>query len=110
MQRTRSGYLEFSRRSRRDIVSTKPFGRRREDLLSGGHLLLITNSGPLDVLGFIGNGERYEDVVGAASAIAVGDLAVPVLGIEALIEEKKALGRDKDLAVVRLLEAVQRRR
>jgi hypothetical protein len=35
---------------------------------------------------------------------------VRVLDLEALIEEKKTLGRDKDLAVVRLLEAVLRRR
>jgi hypothetical protein len=82
----------------------------RDDLLAGGHLLLMTNSGPLDVLGFIGGGKRYEDIVDATATIAVGDLSVRVLGIEALIEEKKALGRDKDLAVIRLLEAVLRRR
>ena len=82
----------------------------RDDLLAGGHLLLMTNCGPLDILGFIGNGKRYEDFAGAMATIAVGDLSVRVLGIEALIEEKKALGRDKDLAVVRLLEAVLRRR
>ena len=82
----------------------------RDDVLAGGHLLLMTNSGPLDILGFIGNHKRYEDFAGAMSTIAVGDLSVRVLRIEALIEEKKALGRDKDLAVVRLLEAVLRRR
>jgi hypothetical protein len=82
----------------------------RDDFLAGGHLLLMTNSGPLDVLGFIGGGKRYEDIADATTTIAVGDLSVRVLGIEALIEEKKALGRDKDLAVVRLLEAVLRRR
>ncbi len=81
----------------------------REDLLAGGHLLLMTNSGPLDVLGFIGNGKRYEDVAAATSTIPVGDMSVRVLGIEALIEDKKALGRDKDLAAIRLLEAVLRR-
>jgi hypothetical protein len=82
----------------------------RDDLLGGGHLLLMTNSGPLDVLGFIGNGKRYEDVAADTATMAVGDLSVRVLGIEKLIEEKKALGRDKDLAAVRLLEAVLRRR
>ena len=69
----------------------------------------MTNSGPLDVLGFIGNGKRYEDVADATSTIPVGDVSVRVLGIEALIEDKKALGRDKDLAAIRLLEAVLRR-
>jgi len=82
----------------------------REDLLAGGHLLLMTNSGPLDVLGFIGNGKRYEDIADATATVEVGDLSVRVLGIDALIEEKKGLGRDKDLAAVRLLEAVLRRR
>ncbi len=82
----------------------------RADILAGGHLLLMTNSGPLDILGFIGKGKRYEDFADAFSMIAVGDLSVRVLGIGALIEEKRALGRDKDLAVVRLLEAVLRRR
>jgi hypothetical protein len=44
----------------------------REELLAGGHLLLMTNSGPLDVLGFIGQGKRYEDVVDAAATLDVG--------------------------------------
>lgn len=91
----------------REHTSIKP---TRADVLAGGHLLLMTNSGPLDVLGFIGRGKRFEDVADAVATIAVGALSVRVLGIEALIEEKKALGRDKDLAVVRLLEAVLRRR
>ena len=82
----------------------------RDDLLAGGHLLLMTNSGPLDVLGFIGNGKRYEDVAGDTATMAIGDLSVRVLELEALIAEKRALGRDKDFAMVRLLEAVLRRR
>jgi len=82
----------------------------REDVLAGGHLLLMTNSGPLDVLGFIGRGRRYEDVAGAVDTIDVGGLPVRVLGLEALIEEKRALGRDKDQAALRLLETVLRRR
>ena len=82
----------------------------REDLLAGGHLLLMTNGGPLDVLGFIGQGKRYEDVADAVETIDVDGLPVRVLRLEALIEEKKALGRDKDQAALRLLEAVLRKR
>jgi hypothetical protein len=88
----------------------KPIRPTREDILAGGHLLLMTNSGPLDVLGFIGQAKRYEDVVDAVETIDVGDLPVRVLSVEALIEDKKALGRDKDQAGLRLLEAVLRRR
>jgi hypothetical protein len=82
----------------------------RDDLLAGGHLLLMTNSGPFDVLGFIGDGKRYEDVAGNTATMVIGDLSVRVLELETLIAEKRALGRDKDIAMVRLLEAVLRRR
>lgn len=82
----------------------------RDDILAGGHLLLMTNSGPLDVLGFIGKSRRYEDLAGAAEVLDVDGLPVRVLGLEALIREKRALGRDKDAAMIRLLEEVLRRR
>lgn len=82
----------------------------RADLLAGGHLLLITDSGPLDVLAFIGGGRRYEDVADSASMVSLGDFSIRVLSVEALIEDKKALGRDKDQPVIRLLEAVLRKR
>lgn len=82
----------------------------RADLAAGGHLLLITDSGPFDVLGFIGGRKRYEDVVERAMSMSVDGLSIRVLSLDALIEDKKALGRDKDLPVVRLLESVLRRR
>jgi len=80
------------------------------DVQAGGHLLLLTNSGPLDVLGFIGGGRRYEDVAGSAEIVAIGGLSIRVLSLDALIQEKRALGRDKDLAALRMLESVVKRR
>jgi hypothetical protein len=77
-----------------------------DHILAGGHLLLMTNCGPLDVLGFIGKGKRYEELAESSVTIAVGDLSVRVLDLAALIDEKRALGRDKDRAVIALLEAV----
>lgn len=90
-------------REHRDLRPT------RRDLDAGGHYLLITDSGPFDVLGFIGGGKRYDDVVASALQMSIGDLSIKVLPLAALIDEKKALGREKDLAVVRLLETVLRR-
>ena len=80
------------------------------DLEAGGHLLLMTSAGPLDVLGFIGGGKRFEDVAESADAMSIGDIGVRVLSLEALIEEKRALGRDKDRAMLRILEALLARR
>jgi hypothetical protein len=49
-----------------------------EDVLAGGHLLLMTDAGPLDVLGHLLDGKRYEDMADRASTLIVGKLAVPV--------------------------------
>lgn len=80
-----------------------------EDILNGGHLLLMTDSGPLDVLGHLMDGKRYEDMTEKASTLAVGDLAVHVLGLQALLDEKRALGRPKDKAVAEMLEELLER-
>jgi hypothetical protein len=68
----------------------------------------MTDCGPLDVLGFIGKGRRYEDLTASSRTLLVGALSVRVLELATLIEEKKALGRPKDQAVIALLESVLR--
>jgi hypothetical protein len=80
-----------------------------EDILAGGHLLLMTDSGPLDVLGQMMHGKRYEDMTDKSSTLSVGDLTIHVLGLRALLDEKRALGRPKDRAVAELLEEVLER-
>ena len=80
------------------------------DLAAGGHLLLMTDAGPLDVLGFIGGGKRYEDVAATSDRMTVGALTIRVLSLEALVTEKKTLGRDKDLVAARLLEKLLKER
>ncbi len=82
----------------------------KKDLLAGGHLLLMTNSGPLDILGFIGDNKTYEDLAAAIKPITVGDLTVPVFELRELIRQKRELGRPKDRAVIDVLEAVLSRR
>ena len=81
-----------------------------DDIRAGGHLLLMTRAGPLDVLGFIGNQQRYEDLLGASSRIEMSMGSLRVLDLEALITEKKRMRRPKDNAVVELLEEVLRHR
>lgn len=79
------------------------------DLAAGGHFLLMTDSGPFDVLGLMGDGKRFEDLVDSARLLSIGELTIKVLSLEALIEDKRSLGRPKDLAVLSLLEAVLRK-
>jgi hypothetical protein len=82
----------------------------KRDLAAGGHLLLMTDAGPFDVLGCIGDGKRYEDVVDRVQRLPVEGMSIRVLSIEALVEEKRALGREKDLVTLRILEALQERK
>src|ERR1044071_820794 len=67
------------------------------------HHLLMTRCGPLDVLGRIGLGRRYQDLIADSSMRPLGEITVCVLGLEALIRVKAEAGRDKDLAVLPIL-------
>ncbi len=82
----------------------------KKDILAGGHLLLLTNCGPLDVLGFIGDQEKYEDFEDKIEKITVGDLVIQVLELEELINQKQTLGRPKDQAALRVLKSVLQRK
>jgi len=83
-----------------------PLNPTSEDILAGGHLLLMTRAGPLDVLGFIGNNQRYEELVDVSSEIQTSMGPLRLLDLEELIEQKRRMGRPKDRAAVELLEAV----
>jgi len=73
--------------------------------LSGaGHLNLQTRYGWLDVLGTIGNGLAYSDLLAHSAELDIGDgVRVRVLDLETLIAIKEELGREKDLAVLAIL-------
>lgn len=98
---------ELEARYREHQTVLKP---TEEDILAGGHLLLMTRAGPLDVLGYIGDGRRYEDLITATSEVALTAGTLRVLDLEELIRQKKALDRPKDRAVADLLEQVLRSR
>ena len=71
--------------------------------LKDGHIRLLTDLGPLDVLGNVGKGFRYADLVSRSSAMDVGGFSVQVLTLRAIIEIKESVGREKDKAVLPVL-------
>lgn len=81
----------------------------RNDILAGGHLLLMTHAGPLDILGFIGEHERYEDLIEASGEVSMTVGRFRVLNLDELIRQKKATDRSKDRAVLEILEEALRR-
>jgi hypothetical protein len=77
---------------------------QRQHLSSSGHQLLMTHAGPLDVLGAVGLGLEYEDLLGQTVEMEVGaGVWVRVLNLEVLIRLKEELGQEKDKAVLPVL-------
>ena len=72
--------------------------------LSGpGHVNLITRYGPLDLLGTIGDGLGYEELLPHSYETEVGDIRVRVLDLETLIAVKERVGGEKDRLVLPIL-------
>jgi hypothetical protein len=76
----------------------------RPALMSTGHQNLMTKYGPLDVLGSIGEGLSYEELLPRSTEILISeDVHVRILDLEALIEVKEQLGGEKDRAMLPIL-------
>jgi predicted nucleotidyltransferase len=76
-------------------------------LRSSGQQNLTTKWGYLDVLGTIGRGLTYEDLVPHTVEMEIGDeVRVRVLDLATIIAIKEELGSEKDLAMLPLLRRV----
>lgn len=71
------------------------------------NLYLQTDLGKLDCLGDIAGIGDYDKVVARSSAITLAFGECRVLTLDALIEAKLAVGREKDLAALRFLRAIK---
>ena len=69
-----------------------------------GHQLLKTKHGNLDVLGSIDQGRDYDSLLEGVQMIEIEGRAYKILHLQELIEIKRRAGRDKDRAVLPLLE------
>lgn len=65
--------------------------------------LLLTELGALDVLGTVGSGLTYQDLVGRTVSYELGELRVRVLELAAVIETKEQANREKDRAALPVL-------
>lgn len=76
----------------------------RSHLASPGHQLLMTQHGPLDLLGTVGSGRGYEELLPHAEGLELApDLKITLLKLETLIQLKEQTSQEKDLAVLPLL-------
>jgi predicted nucleotidyltransferase len=76
----------------------------RSALLSTGHQNLLTRYGPLDLLGEIGDGLGYEELVPRSTEMLIAEgVRVRILNLETLIEVKEQLNGEKDRAMLPIL-------
>ena len=89
------------------IYRMQPDRRLKPDashLSSPGHHNLITNCGPLDVLGTIGGGLGYEDLLPHTVEMETGGgVRVRVLNLATIVALKEELAGEKDRAVLPIL-------
>ena len=97
LQELRSVYRSSSRRELRPT---------RSHLKTSGHQLLMTEFGPLDVLGSAGAERSYPELIDESEVFELDDLRVHVLNLETLIQLKEETGHEKDRAVLGILRAV----
>jgi predicted nucleotidyltransferase len=77
---------------------------KRSHLLSSGRQLLMTKAGPLDLLGTIGVGHSYNNLLEHTAELEAGGLHLRILNLEKLIEIKKETLTDKDKAILPILQ------
>lgn len=87
-----------------------PFDWSQATIRKGLNFTLITSLGALDLLGEITGGGNYEDLLSEAISLQVAGVKCLCLGLDRLIEVKRAAGRPKDFEAIAELEVIQEER
>jgi predicted nucleotidyltransferase len=87
-----------------------PFEWSVETIQKGLNFTLTTSLGALDLLGEIVGGGGYEQLFPHTVRLEIGGVECLCLGLERLIEVKRAAGRPKDLETVAELERIKEER
>lgn len=73
-------------------------------LSSPGHQLLLTRFGPLDLLGMIGTGRGYDELLAQSVEMKLDDkLRIRVLNLKTLIQTKEEVAGEKDAGALPIL-------
>ena len=83
-----------------------PFLWDEKTLKSGLNFTLVTDLGPIDLLGEVTGGGTYRDLAPHAIELEVFGRRCRCLGLEKLIAVKRAAGRPKDFEAIAELEVI----
>ena len=87
-----------------------PFRWDTETVRRGLNFTLTTSIGDVDLLGEVTGGGSFERLLPFSSRLAVFGVDCWVLGLEKLIETKRAAGRPRDIEAIAELEALREER
>jgi hypothetical protein len=87
-----------------------PFRWDEGTLRRGLNFALTTSRGDIDLLGELAGGGGYEDLLPHTVDVVVFGMPLRCLGLDKLIEVKRAAGRPKDLEALAELEAIREER
>ena len=71
------------------------------------NLYLDTDLGPLDLLGRIKGIGGYPEALARSEAVQVGDATIRLLSLDAIIQAKEAMDRDRDQEAARQLREIR---
>lgn len=91
----------------RDAPPGLPFCWDPETIRRGLNFTLSTKLGPIDLLGEVAGGGTYEQLIHSAGETEIAGGRCLVVGIDKLIQLKKAAGRPKDLEAIAELERIR---
>jgi predicted nucleotidyltransferase len=91
----------------RGVPPGLPFRFDVETVRRGLNFTLITDAGPVDVLGEITGIGDYERVLAVSEEVSLFGSSYRCINIDALIVSKRAAGRPKDLEAVAELELIR---
>jgi len=74
------------------------------------NLYLDTDIGQLDCIGFVEGAGDFKQVKSKSMLLEINKVKVSVLNIDAIIESKKNLNREKDIQAIAQLEAIKKLR
>ena len=83
-----------------------PFDWSERTLKNGLNFTLTTSLGAIDLLGEITGGGSYADLLPYSERLPLYGIECQCLGLEKLIQVKRAAGRPKDLESIAELEAI----
>jgi predicted nucleotidyltransferase len=84
-----------------------PFALDAKTLKAGLNFTLTSKLGDIDLLGEITGGGGYRELIGDTIEIELFGVRCRCLGLERLIEVKRAAGRPKDLEAIAELEVIR---